>query len=58
LVVLFALFYFMRVLETEDRERFTTLAEMLPAQFAGPAISLVLLLIRQEITPATPTGVQ
>jgi hypothetical protein len=58
LVVLFGLFYLMRVLESEDRDRFTTLAGMLPAQFAGPVIYLALLLIRQESTPATPTGVQ
>ena len=36
LIVLFGLFYLMRVLEPEDRDRFNTLSGMLPKAIARP----------------------
>jgi O-antigen/teichoic acid export membrane protein len=48
LVVLFTLFYLMRVLEPEDHKRFKILTEMLPKPFAGFISMLSLLLIRPE----------
>jgi O-antigen/teichoic acid export membrane protein len=48
LIVLFGLFYLMRVLEPEDRDRFNTLTGMLPSRFGTPAKGLLLLLIRPE----------
>jgi O-antigen/teichoic acid export membrane protein len=46
LLVLFGLFYLMRVLEPEDRNRFQTLTGMLPRPIAKPANAILLLLIR------------
>jgi O-antigen/teichoic acid export membrane protein len=46
LIVLFALFYLMRVLEPEDRYRFQTLTGMLPKIMAMPANMILNLLIR------------
>jgi O-antigen/teichoic acid export membrane protein len=46
LVVLFSLLYILRVLEHQDRERFNTLAGMLPKPIAKPATALLLKLIR------------
>jgi O-antigen/teichoic acid export membrane protein len=57
LIVLFTLFYLMRVLESEDRARFRILTGMLPNSIAGPADKLVSLLIRPDLTGATPTNV-
>ncbi len=57
LIVLFGLFYLMRVLEPEDRSRFTTLAGMLPKPFARLADSALLLLIRPEAESVTPSNV-
>jgi O-antigen/teichoic acid export membrane protein len=48
LIVLFGLFYWMRVLEPEDRDRFKLLAGMLPKPLAGPADKLLSLLVRAE----------
>jgi len=48
LIVLFGLFYLLRVLEPEDRTRFKILTGMLPKTFAEPADKIVSLLIRPE----------
>jgi O-antigen/teichoic acid export membrane protein len=46
LAVLFGLYYLMRVLEPQDRDRFEILTGMLPKPFAGPAARVVALLVR------------
>jgi O-antigen/teichoic acid export membrane protein len=46
LIVLFGLFYLLRVLEPEDHYRFTLLAGMLPSPIARPTCTLLSLLIR------------
>jgi O-antigen/teichoic acid export membrane protein len=56
LVVLFGLFYFMRVLEPEDHDRFRTLTGMLPKPIAGPVNKVVSLLIRPEYVVVVPTN--
>jgi O-antigen/teichoic acid export membrane protein len=48
LIVLFGLFYLLRVLEPEDRDRFRILTGMLPKPIAGPADKILSLLIRRE----------
>jgi O-antigen/teichoic acid export membrane protein len=45
LVVLLILFYLLRVLEAEDRDRFSTLTRMLPRPLAGPVDKVLSLLI-------------
>jgi O-antigen/teichoic acid export membrane protein len=57
MTVLYALFYFGRVLEPEDRARFGILTGMLPARMAGPANKIVSLLIRPSFADATPSEV-
>ena len=52
LVVLFGLFYLMRVLEPEDRDRFNILTAMLPNPIAGPANRLLSVLIRPALESA------
>ena len=49
LIVLFGLFYFMRVLEPEDRDRFKILAGMLPRSISGVVNKLLSLLIHREV---------
>ena len=56
LIVLFGLFYFMRVLEPEDHDRFRTLTGMLPKPIAGPVNKVVSLLIRPEYVVVVPTN--
>jgi O-antigen/teichoic acid export membrane protein len=51
LVVLFGLFYLMRVLEPEDRDRFAILTSILPRRLANPMSKLLSLLVRCERTP-------
>jgi O-antigen/teichoic acid export membrane protein len=48
LFVLFGLFYLMRVLEPEDRDRFKIMTGMLPLPIAGPVAKMLSLLIRPE----------
>ena len=50
LIILFGLFYLMRVLEPEDRDRFSILTGMLPKPIARPMNTIVSLMIR----PAFP----
>jgi O-antigen/teichoic acid export membrane protein len=57
LIVLFALFYLMRVLEPEDHDRFRILTGMLPRPIAGLVDKFLLLLIHPESESATPTDV-
>jgi O-antigen/teichoic acid export membrane protein len=57
LIVLFGLFYLMRVLEPEDRARFGIMTGMLPKPIAGPANKVMSLLIRPGLAGATPTNV-
>ena len=56
LIVLFGLFYLMRVLEPEDRDRFKLLAAMLPKPLAGPVDNLLSLLARREPESVTPAN--
>jgi peptidoglycan biosynthesis protein MviN/MurJ (putative lipid II flippase) len=56
LAVLFALFYLMRVLEPEDRARFSILTRSLPKRIAGPVDALLSLLIHPENASAVPTN--
>jgi hypothetical protein len=53
-MVLFALFYLMRVLEPEDRARFKLLTAMLPEHIAGPVDKAVSLLIHPGAAGTTP----
>lgn len=48
LIVVFGLFYMMRVLEPEDRDRFNTLTGMLPQPIARPVNAVLLSLVRSE----------
>ena len=57
LVVLCGLFYLMRVLEPEDRARFSILTGMLPKSVARPMDKMVSLLIRPELSDVTPSNV-
>jgi O-antigen/teichoic acid export membrane protein len=57
LIVLFGLYYLLRVLEPEDRDRFNILTGMLPKSLAGPADKIVSILIRPGLAGATPTNV-
>ncbi len=57
LIVLFGLFYLMRVLEPEDHDRFRILTGMLPRPIAGLVDKFLLLLIHPESESATPTDV-
>jgi len=57
LIVLFGLYYLMRVLEPEDRDRFEILTGMLPKPLAGPAHKILLLITRPEPDGVTPTSV-
>lgn len=56
LIVLFALLYLMRVLEPQDRDRFTTLTRMMPKSIARPVDALLLMIIRPELTEISPTN--
>jgi O-antigen/teichoic acid export membrane protein len=57
LAVLFALFYLMRVLEPEDRTRFSILTGMLPRIIAVPVIKVLSVLIRAEYAVTTPGSI-
>ncbi|MGC9158365.1 MAG: polysaccharide biosynthesis C-terminal domain-containing protein [Terracidiphilus sp.] len=54
LVVLFGLFYLLRVLEAEDRDRFRILTGMLPRLVAGPVDRLLTLLVRPRFDEIAP----
>jgi O-antigen/teichoic acid export membrane protein len=57
LILLFGLFYILRVLEPEDHPRLRVLTAMLPRQIASPADKFVTWLIRPELAYVTPTNV-
>lgn len=57
-VVLCGLFYLMRVLEPEDRARFSVLTGMLPKPIAGTLDKIVSLLIRPGFVEVTSSNVQ
>ncbi len=54
LIVLFALFSLLRVLEPEDLIRITQLVGMLPNSFAVPARTLLALLVRPQFVETAP----
>jgi O-antigen/teichoic acid export membrane protein len=58
LIVFFGLFYLMRVLEPEDRDRCKILIEMLPKPLAGPANKIVSLLVRADCTGALSSNLK
>jgi len=57
LIVLYGLFYLMRVLEPEDHERFRVLTGMLPKPIAWLLDKIFSQLIRPDFADATPTNV-
>jgi O-antigen/teichoic acid export membrane protein len=57
LIVLFVLFYALRVLDDQDRPRLAVITAMLPKPLSGPAEKLISLLIRHDLAGATPTSV-
>lgn len=57
MLVLFGLFYLMRVLEPEDYDRFKLLISLLPKSIAGPMETVLLLLVRMEPGSVNPTNV-
>jgi hypothetical protein len=57
MLVLFGLFYLMRVLEPEDHSRFKLLISMLPKSIAEPMETVLTLLIRMEPRRVNPTNV-
>lgn len=56
LAVLFTLFYWMRVLEPEDHDRFKILSGILPKLIAGPVGEFLPLLIRAESVRSAATS--
>ena len=57
LATLFVLFYLLRVLEPEDRARFSVLSGMLPKPIGRHFDRLISILVRPEIASATPSTV-
>jgi len=57
LVVLFVLFYLMRVLEPEDQARFNLLTRSLPKSIGGPVEDILSLMIRPRLAAVSPTNV-
>lgn len=57
LIVLFGLFYVLRILEAEDRARFGVLTAMLPKPLVRPAEKLLSLMIRPELTSPSVSNV-
>jgi O-antigen/teichoic acid export membrane protein len=57
LIVLFGLFYLMRVLEPEDHGRFKILTRMLPKPLAGLVDTVLMMMIRMEPGSVDPTSV-
>ncbi len=53
LIVLFGLFYLMRMLEPEDQDRFKIVTSMLPKPIARPVNAIILMLVRPEISGAS-----
>ena len=57
IVTLLVLFYLLRVLEPEDRVRFSVLSSMLPQSIGRPVDRIISILVRPEIASATPSNV-
>lgn len=57
LLVLFALLYLLRVLEPQDRARFSVVTAMMPKALAGPADKFLTILTRPGLATATTTSV-
>jgi len=57
LLVLFGLFYWMRVLEAEDHGRFSALVGMLPKRLGGPSNTILSIMIRPNVESVTPTSI-
>jgi O-antigen/teichoic acid export membrane protein len=57
LVTLLVLFYLLRVLEPEDRARFSVLSGMLPKPIRPPVDRMISILVRPEVGSATPSNV-
>jgi hypothetical protein len=57
LVTLLVLFYLLRVLEPEDRARFSVLSGMLPKAMRPPVDRIIYILVRPEVGSATPSNV-
>jgi O-antigen/teichoic acid export membrane protein len=55
--ILLVMFYLLRVLEPEDRARFSILTAMLPTPLSRPADKIVSFLIRPALSQASPTNV-
>lgn len=56
-VTLLVLFYLLRVLEPEDRARFSVLSGMLPKSIGRVVDKIISILVRPEIASATPSNV-
>lgn len=57
LAVLLIFFYVLRILEAEDRDRFSVLTGMLPKALALPVEKVLSVLIRPDLTEAAPTSI-
>lgn len=57
LATLLVLFYLLRVLEPEDRTRFSVLSGMLPKPIGQQVDRVIAILVRPEIASATPSNV-
>ena len=57
LATLLVLFYLLRVLEPEDRARFSILSSMLPMPIRPPVDRIISILVRPQIASATPSNV-
>ncbi|MGA2909277.1 MAG: polysaccharide biosynthesis C-terminal domain-containing protein, partial [Terracidiphilus sp.] len=57
LVVLFSLFYLLRVLEPEDQARLSLLTRSMPKSIGRPVESVLSLMIRSRLAVETPTNV-
>jgi O-antigen/teichoic acid export membrane protein len=56
LVVLFGLFYLMRVLEPEDQTRFSVITRSMPKSIGGLVDNILSLLVRPRLAAVTPTS--
>jgi O-antigen/teichoic acid export membrane protein len=57
LVILFGLFYLLRVLEPEDQVRFSLLTRSMPKSLGGPVENIISLMVRQRLAAVAPTNV-
>jgi O-antigen/teichoic acid export membrane protein len=57
LVILFGLFYLLRVLEPEDQARFNLLTRSMPKSIGRPVENVISLMVRPRLAAVTPTNV-